>query len=241
MPTSTIAQTAIAALEHPISALDDQPALSAADLKAYFDADPQQLCDAHNDLVSALTAPGAAASIGFRQTSGISASTLQDAVVNVQSQLSSVVSGSVPDGSISLSKLDANVQNRLNVINALQAMVLDLQEAVETIRPSGAQYPLMILALSDGCPDALTDEIATAALGGHSTEVYDLGAQLGWLCRFKRSVMPSQTFLSKQTFTDILADSNTLREIAGLAPVYALVTMSSELVTDYLSALNGEA
>lgn len=241
MPTSTIAQTAIAALEHPISALDDQPALSAADLKAYFDADPQQLCDAHNDLVSALTGPSAAASIGFRQTSGISASTLQDAVVNVQSQLSSVVSGSVPDGSISLSKLDANVQNRLNVINALQAMVLDLQEAVETIRPSGAQYPLMVLALSDGCPDALTDEIATAALGGHSTEVYDLGAQLGWLCRFKRSVMPSQTFLGKQTFTDILEDTNTLREIAGLAPVYALVTMSSEMVTDYLSALNGES
>lgn len=241
MPTSTIAETTISALEHPISALDDQPALSAADLKAYFDADPQQLCDAHNDLVSALTAPGAAASIGFRQTSGISASTLQDAVVNVQSQLSSVVSGSVPDGSISLSKLDASIQNRLNVINALQVMVLDLQDAVETIRPSGAQYPLMILALSDGCPEGLTDEIATAALGGHSTEVYDLGAQLGWLCKYKRSVMPSQTFLLKQTFTDIIEDVNTLREIAGLTPVYQLIAMSSEMITDYLAALHGES
>ena len=241
MSTYTIAQTAISALEHPISALDDQPALSAADLKAYFDADPQQLCDAHNDLVSALTAPNAAASIGFRSTSGISANTLQDAVVNVQSQLSSVVSGAVPDGSISLSKLDSSVQNRLNAINSLQAMVLDLQEAVEAIRPSGAQYPLMILALSDGCPDGLTDEIATAALGGHAEAVYDLGAQLGWLCKYKRSVMPSQTFLSKQTFTDILNDTNTLREIAGLTPVYLLVTMSSELVGDYLAALSGEA
>lgn len=241
MSTPTITETAISALTHPISALDDQPALSAADLKAYFDADPQQLCDAHNSLISALTAPAAAASIGFQSTSGVSASTLQDAVVNVQAQLRDVSSGSVPDSSITVSKLDASLQNRLNAIDSLQSMVLDLQQTVETIRPCSAQYPLMILALSDGCPQELTDEIATAALGGYSTDVYDLGAQLGWLCRFKNTVLPSKTFLSKQTFTDILEDTNTLREIAGLTPVYQLVTMSSALVTDYLAALGGEA
>lgn len=240
MPTKTIAGTKISALSHPISALEDQPNLSADDLKAYFDADPQQLCNAHNDLVSALAAPGAAASIGFQRTSGIAASTIQDAVANVQEQLSSVVSGSVPDNSITLDKLDASIRSKINAISSLQSMILNLQDAVEAIRPCSAQYPLMVLALSDGCPAEITDEIATAALGGHSTEVYDMGLQLSWLCRWKNESVPSQSFMSKQTVSDIFHDSNTLREIANHPCIYQLISMSSEIVVLYRAALAGE-
>ena len=76
MSNPTIASAAISALEHPISALDDRPALAADDLKAYFDADPQQLCEAHNTLVSALTAPEGASGVGFLASDTISANLL---------------------------------------------------------------------------------------------------------------------------------------------------------------------
>ena len=113
MATPTIASAQIAALEHPITGLEDRPALSAADLKAYFDANPIQLMQAHNRLVKALTGTTAAANLGFSATAGISGDTIQAALEHVQQQLTDVALGSVPDGSISEEKLSEGVQNDL--------------------------------------------------------------------------------------------------------------------------------
>ena len=239
MSNPTIASAAISALEHPISALDDRPALAADDRKAYFDADPQQLCEAHNTLVSALTAPEGASGVGFLASDTISANTVQDALENVHKQMTGLTLGSVPDGSINSDKLDSSLKNQLNKIDTLESAVTELQQAVNSLHPSGAQYPLMVLALSENCPSTLTDEMATAALGAHfESEVYDLGIQLAWLCRWKNSTLPSTTFRSKQTIDEIFADVNTLSEIEQLTPVRSLISLSAEISRAYRTAMD---
>ncbi len=239
MSNPTIASAAIAALEHPISALDDRPALAADDLKAYFDANPQQLCDAHNTLVRALGAPEGASGVGFMASDGISGDTVQDALEHVHQQMTDLTLGSVPDGSIDVNKLDSSVRTQLEEIDSLQDAVTQLQQDIQAVRPSGAQYPLMVLAMSEDCPSTLTDEMASAALGAHfASEVYDLGIQLAWLCRWKNSTLPSATFRSKQTINEIFADVNTLTEIEQLTPVRNLISLSAEMSRAYQTAMD---
>lgn len=239
MPNPTIAGAAIAALEHPISALEDRPALSADDLKAYFDADPQQLCDAHNQLIQALTAPEAASGIGFAASDAIDADTVQAALEQVQEQISDLILGTIPDGSIHPNQLDSTIQQQLAQIASQQQEIIALQTAAQTIRPSGAQFPLMVFALSENCPENQTDEFATAALGGHfASEIYDLGIQLAWLCRWKNSTLPSEAFRTKQTINDIFADAATLAEIEQLEPVRSLISLSAEMSHAYRTAMD---
>ena len=239
MSNPTIASAAIDALAYPISALDDRPALAADELKAYFDGNPQQLCDAHNTLVSALTAPEGASGVGFISSDTISANTVQDALENVHKQMTGLTLGSVPDGSINSDKLDSSLKSQLKKIDTLENAVTELQQAVESLHPSGAQYPLMVLALSESCPGTLTDEMATAALGAHfESEVYDLGIQLAWLCRWKNSKLPSTAFRAKQTINEIFADADTLAEIEQLTPVRSLISLSAEMSSAYRTAMD---
>lgn len=239
MPNPTVASALIAQLEHPISALEDQPSLAADDLKAYFDGNPNQLCDAHNTLVKALTAPEGASGIGFTSTAGVPANNLQAAVINVQQQLRAIALGSIPDGSITVTQLDDALQSNLGQLDTLIANVNTIAGRIQNIRPSGAQYPLMVLALADNCPDDIKDDIASAALGARNIEVYDLGIQLAWLCRtMNSSTLPSSAFRTKQRLSDILKDTVTLREIESLTPVRRLISMSSEVSTMYYAALD---
>lgn len=239
MSYTSIAQSKIPALDSCISSLDDQPGLSAADLKAYFDQNPEHLRRAHNSLADALTNVDAAAELGFHATDGVPANTIQQAVESVQQQLGSVALGAVPDASIPAEKLTSAVQQQLNQSDANAAAITVLQQQTDTIRPSGAQFSLMVLALADGCPQTLTDELATAALGAHlTTEAYDLGTQLAWLCRWKNSTLPSNLFCSKQTLSQIFADSSTLAEIASLTPVRQLISLSAEISHSYRTALD---
>lgn len=238
MPISILADCCISSLEHPISALADRPALSAEDLKAYFDANPLQLMHAHNALAQALSDTAGAKQIGFTGTAGVSASNVQQAIEQVQQQLSDLALGSVPDGSITTAKLAASLQQQIAAVSQLQSTVKQLQAEQHA---SGTQFPFMVLALSDDTPEAMLDELASAALGLRYTDgVHNLGRQLGWLCTRNSSTTPSAAFLAKQTYTDILSDSATLQEIASLAPVLALIKLSAEGVRAYNSALHDE-
>lgn len=238
MPTPTIASAHIAALEHPITDLDDRPALSAEDLKAYFDGNARQLMKAHNQLIQALTGTTAAANIGFSATAGISGDTVQAALEHVQQQMADIAVDTVPNGSISEEKLSESLQTALAQLPDIVATLEQLQLAAAAIRPSGAQFPLMIYVLSDACPEEQTDELSTAALGySYSNYVYDLGQQLGWLCQWKREDMPSQAFLSKRNITEILDDPVTRNEIAALPAVYKLIQMSSAVYSAYQASM----
>lgn len=236
--SKTIPETKIAALEHPIAVLNDRPAMSAQDLKEYFDADPKQLCQAHNDLTDALTAPEAAAHIGFQANAGLRSSTLQGALNEIQQQVSSAVSGSIPNGSITTAKLDSTLQNKLEQLPTMQEHITQLQQKTQTIRTSGAQFPMMVMALWSGLDTALADELASAALGVlYHQMVYDLGEQLNWLTyHMMDAVHPSAAFRAKQTFQDILADADTCREIASLPAVYDLIQKSTAAVRLYNNA-----
>jgi len=229
MPDATIAACHIASLEHPITALADRPPLSAEDLKAYFDANPIQLMHAHNALVQTLSGTSGAENIGFANTAGVSASNVQSAIEQVQQQLSALALGSIPDGSITAVKLDTIAQ--------LQTTVEQMQTAEHA---SGTQFPFMILALSADTAETLKDELASAALGLHYTDgVHGLGRQFGWLCSRKSAKTPSEAFLAKQTYADILSDAATRQEIADLAPVLALIKLSAEGLQAYRTALQG--
>lgn len=234
----TIPETKITALEHPISALADRPAMSAQALKDYFDADPKQLCQAHNDLTDALTAPEAASQIGFQANTGITSTNLQEALDEIQQQVSGAVSGSIPNGSITTAKLDSTLQNTVSQIPTMQENLTQLQQKAQTIRPSGAQFPMMVMALWSGFDADLADELASAALGIlYRNMVHDLGEQLNWLTyHMMDSVHPSAAFRAKQTFQDILADANTCREIANLPAVYDLIQKSNAASRLYNSA-----
>ncbi|MDO4286786.1 MAG: hypothetical protein Q4C40_03590 [Eubacteriales bacterium] len=234
MSTSTIAQAKISALQHPISALEDRPSLSAADLKAYFDGNPQQLMQAHNTLVDALSSPAAAENIGFAPVSGITGSNIQSALENVHQQLNDVALNAVPDASITTQKLSADIQQQLALLSALQTSVAQLQTAVQAIHPFCAQFPLMLLVTSDQCDPNAKDELATAALGLHyRSGVHDLGIQLSWLCQWKGETLPSSDFCSKQNFSEIISDRTTIDEIANLPVVYSLISMSAEASRSY--------
>ena len=105
---------------------------------------------------------------------------------------------------------------------------------------SGTQFPFMILALSADTAETLKDELASTALGLHYTDgVHGLGRQFGWLCSRKSAKTPSEAFLAKQTYADILSDTATRQEIADLAPVLALIKLSAEGLQAYRTALQG--
>ena len=97
-----------------VSTLDDRPndtgGLTAAELKAKFDADAGTLKDYVNDvLIPFLEGTSAAASIGIATISGFSAGNIQTALEEIIGAMQEITQGSVADGSITLAKLAAEV------------------------------------------------------------------------------------------------------------------------------------
>ena len=80
----------IDALDYPISALENQPALSAEELKAYFDGSAEQLMQAHNGMIDALGDRSAAAMVGFAPSNLIPENNVQDAVEYVRNHIPTV-------------------------------------------------------------------------------------------------------------------------------------------------------
>ena len=106
----------IEAFTHKISDLPDQPNMQPEELKAHFDSSPEELRQALNALCDALAAQTAAADIGFAQTAGVPETTVQEAIENVQSQVTEAIIGSIPSGSIDGDKLAQDVRDRFTAI-----------------------------------------------------------------------------------------------------------------------------
>ena len=97
-----------------VSTLDDRPndtgGLTAAELKAKFDADSGTLKTYLNDvLIPFMEGTSAAESIGIATISGFSADNIQTALEQIVQAMQDVTQGSVADGSITLAKLAAEV------------------------------------------------------------------------------------------------------------------------------------
>lgn len=97
-----------------VSTLDDRPndtgGLTAAELKAKFDADAGTLKEYVNDvLVPFLEGTSAAASLGITTIPGFSADNIQTALEQIIGAMQDVTQGSVADRSITLAKLAAEV------------------------------------------------------------------------------------------------------------------------------------
>ena len=108
----------IVGFTHKISDLPDQPNMQPEELKAHFDSSPEELRQALNALCDALAAQTAAADIGFAQTAGVPETTVQEAIENVQSQVTEAIIGSIPSGSITGDKLAQDVRDRLTAIES---------------------------------------------------------------------------------------------------------------------------
>lgn len=97
-----------------VSTLDDRPndtsGLTAAELKAKFDADSGTLKTYLNDvLIPFLEGMTASASLGITTIPGFSAGNVQTALEQIVQAMQDVTQGSVADGSITLAKLAAEV------------------------------------------------------------------------------------------------------------------------------------
>lgn len=111
----------IVGFTHKISDLPDQPNMQPEELKAHFDSSPEELRQALNALCDALAAQTAAADIGFAQTAGVPETTVQEAIENVQSQVTEAIIGSIPSGSITGDKLAQDVRDRFSAIESAAA------------------------------------------------------------------------------------------------------------------------
>ena len=105
--------------------LIDQPNMQPNELKAYFDSSPEEVRQAHNSLCDALTtattAATAAANLGFQTTAGVPADNVQDAIEDVQAQLTDAVLGNIPSGSVTQDKLAQDVRDRFTAIETAAA------------------------------------------------------------------------------------------------------------------------
>lgn len=97
-----------------VSTLDDRPndtsGLTAAELKAKFDADSGTLKTYLNDvLIPFMESAKASSSLGITTIPGFSAGNVQTALEQIVQAMQDVTQGSVTDGSITLAKLAAEV------------------------------------------------------------------------------------------------------------------------------------
>ncbi len=122
--------------------LPDQPDMSARDLKAYFDSSAEELRQSFNGLCYALSDFSAAAKMGYHESAGVPAQTVQGAIENVQKQVRDASVGKLPSGCVDGDKLAQDVRNRLTAIehaaesetNARTAADTNLQSDMNTVK-----------------------------------------------------------------------------------------------------------
>lgn len=111
-----------------VSTLDDRPndtsGLTASELKAKFDKDPETLKAYINDIfIPYLESTAAAAQLGISTITGLSAETVQAALEQIMDTMQNISQGAVPNSSITLAKLAADV---LAILNGKQPLTADL-------------------------------------------------------------------------------------------------------------------
>lgn len=103
-----------------ISDLPDEPKLLPNELKACFDSSPEELRQAHNDLCTSLDEIQANM-VHFTMTAGVPEENVQDAIENVQEQLTAAIMGNIPSGSVTQDKLAQDVRDRFSAIETAAA------------------------------------------------------------------------------------------------------------------------
>jgi hypothetical protein len=89
-----------------LAAAADKLTGTPSENKALFDKLVREIVkEALNKIVDALVASGGAAEIGLDPTAGVNETNVQDAIENVQAQLSAYALGEIPDGTITADKL----------------------------------------------------------------------------------------------------------------------------------------
>ena len=169
----------ITALNSPIAALDDRVTGQAAALKAYFDANPEQIRVALNALIDALGAADAAEQIGFAPTTRIDAENVQDAIEAVDANVQSIVGGLIPNQSVTTARLadgavtEAKIAGGAVTQDKLGADVAQALTAWQANRVSSGEQTVQ-LALADRTEYTLTG-VATLSV------TYPAGAFACWL------------------------------------------------------------
>lgn len=100
-----------------VADLPDKPntSITAAELKAQFDAAPEELRTKYNQLIEALqsseTGDSGASQIGSETINGVTGLTVHDQIKSVFSQLQNVALGQIPDGGVTAAKLNDDAKN----------------------------------------------------------------------------------------------------------------------------------
>ena len=131
--------------------LPDQPDMSARDLKAYFDSSAEELRQSFNGLCDALIDFSAAAKMGYRESAGVPAQTVQDAIENVQKQVRDASVGKLPSGCVDGDKLAQDVRNRLTAIEHAAESETNARTAADTDLQSDMNAVKTTLAVKTAC------------------------------------------------------------------------------------------
>lgn len=120
--------TKITALTNLITTLADRPTMTPAELKQYFDSQPEQIRVAFNTLIDALgsttTGDSGAHSIGSASITGVTGVTVWAQLSDLKNQLNQTLLGQIGDGTITIPKLafDPATQAELNNVNRMISM-----------------------------------------------------------------------------------------------------------------------
>lgn len=128
-----------------VSELPTVPNLSAEEMKARFDACPEELREKYNVLCDALSNQTAASSLGFARTTGVAADTVQAAIENVQNQVVQTSLGQIADGSITDAKLAQDVQQKFN------SLASDISGCVQREQEAQAQIQQHTQEIAQKC------------------------------------------------------------------------------------------
>lgn len=201
-----------------VSTLDDRPndtsGLTAAELKAKFDADAGTLKAYLNDtLIPFLESAAAAASLGITTIPGFSADNIQAALEQIVTAMQEITQGSVADGSITLAKLAAEVTaialggaaaSHTHGAGDVTSGVLD---AARIPALSGDKLLAGVVTEEKLAPAAVTGEklAALAVLATHIAQgavtAQKLAADAVKLT-FSSTSVPAASFVSDSTYTD---------------------------------------
>lgn len=123
--------------QKPVASLADAPELSAQELKAYFDASPEECRAAVNGAIDTLTAAEGAQNIGFQESDSIHAATVQQAIENVQGQIKNVALGQIPEGSVDETRLsEAVLQKWTQETDERLTQDIELANRINTVQTS---------------------------------------------------------------------------------------------------------
>lgn len=96
-----------------VSDLADKPYMNPDELKAYFDAAPEEVRNALNSLIDALqstTDDSGAKNIGVSPIEGIAGANVQELLISLKADLDAAITGQIPDRSIAPIKLSFDAE-----------------------------------------------------------------------------------------------------------------------------------